>query len=294
MNPRENISYNKAVFMNTHNSYAPKIKASVESQLDQGIRGIELDIHNPHIENLQRFSIGHVTAGGDVYHKAGNPKSDLFDDWLQIIKRWSDKNNNHEPITLFVDIKSDLVENSPDKELILLNKTITNVLTQDKLYMPQDLTKFNNNQRLGVKWPSLAELRNKIIVVLTGNQSKWHYWKTLAQEANCFVAYTYPEDNEESHSKDILKEVKFVNAEAYHWEWTNPQLNQDKIVRFFSYNPRKSTIRRHIKYPLDRWPEALCNLPATDYPFKYSRRNPDWYQETVEILQNRLLQIKSS
>jgi hypothetical protein len=290
MNPRESIPYNKAVFMNTHNSYAPKIKASIESQLDQEIRGIELDIHNPHVEHLQRFSIGHLTAGEDVYHKEDNPKTDFFDDWLQIIKRWSDKNANHEPITLFVDIKSELVEKSPDKELILLNKTIANVLNRDKLYVPSDLTQFNNNQRLGLKWPPLAELRNKIIVVLTGNgQSKWRYWKTLShQDVNCFVAYTYPDDNEEDYTKEMLQEVKFINAEAHEWEWTNPHLKDGKIVRFFSYNPRKSTIRRRIKYPLDRWPEALCNFPATDYPFKYSRRNPDWYQETAKILQSRL------
>lgn len=292
MNTRESIPYNKAVFMNTHNSYAPKIKASIESQLNQGIRGIELDIHNPHIEHLLRFSIGHITAGGDVDHKVGNPKTDFFDDWLQVIKQWSDKNDSHEPITLFVDIKSDLVEKSPDKELILLNKTVANVFTKDKLYVPHDLTKFNNNQPLGVKWPSLAELRNKIIVVLTGNgQSKWRYWKTLShQDVNCFVAYTHPDDNEKDYTKEMLQEVKIINAEAHEWKWTNPQLKDSKIIRFYSYNPDKSTVLRRISFPSKRWPEALCNFPATDYPFKYSIWFPDWYQKTIKTLQSRLLE----
>ena len=294
MSPRESISYNRVVFMTTHNSYSPKIKASIESQLDQQMRGIEIDIHNPHIEHLQHFSIGHMSTGGDVYHKEGNPKTNIFDAWLTIIKQWSDKHANHEPITLFVDIKSDLVEMSPDKEIILLNKTIANVLTRDKLYVPADLTKFNNNQRLGLNWPSLAELRNKIVVVLTGDgQSKWRYWKTIShQDVNCFIAYTHPDDSEEDYSEEMLQEVKFVNAEAHEWEWTNPQLKEGKIVRLYYYNPRKSTIRRRIKYPLDRWPEALCNFPATDYPFKYSKRNPDWYQESAETLQSRLLENK--
>jgi len=290
MTTRENISYNKAVFMVTHNSYSPKIKESIESQLDQQIHGIEIDIHNPHIEHLPHFSVGHLRAGGDVYHKEGNPKTNLFDDWLTIIKQWSDRNAHYEPLTLFVDIKSDLVEMSPDREIILLNKTIADIFTKDTLYVPEDLTKFNNNQHTGLKWPSLAELCNKIVVVLTGHgPSKWRYWKTIApQERNCFIAYTHPDDSDEDYSKDMLQEAKFVNAEAHEWEWTNPQLKAGKIIRLYYYNPRKSTIRRRIKYPLDRWPDALCNFPATDYPFKYSKRNPDWYQKTAETLQNKL------
>lgn len=41
-------AYNECKFMTTHNSYANTLdpKASITEQLDQGVRGFELDIHD--------------------------------------------------------------------------------------------------------------------------------------------------------------------------------------------------------------------------------------------------------
>jgi len=281
MKLNEELPYNKTVFMTTHNSYA--IKVGIKSQLTRGIRGIELDIHNPHFEQIRHFKIGHIRGGEGVSHANGNLKGVIFDDWLELIKNWSDANPNHEPITLFIDIKNNLVARHATEEIILLNQTLLDKFTPDKLYTPENLGMQNNN------WPTLSELRNRIIVFLTGHtQTKWDYWtKIPSQELTCFLAYNYPADDDNAYSKDMLQEAKIVNTEAEHWKWANNQLNNGKMIRLWDYNPHRLPYHLTIKFPLDHWPSAKCNFPATDQPFKFVWGN--WYQKSCKVLQDKLL-----
>jgi len=285
MQLNENIPYSKVVFKCTHNSYSPKIGVSIESQLDRGIRGIELDIHNKNIEHTRQFEIGHLRAGESVYHKEGNPTSPLFKDWLKVIKDWSDGHANHEPVTLFIDIKSNLVEKNSTEELILLNQTILENLTADKLYLPRE---FIAQDKV---WPPETEMHNRIIVFLTGHcQSKWSYWTNIPKtELVSFFTYNYPDDNEKEYSKEMLQEAHIANAETEDWHWANTQIKEGKIVRLWEYNPRKFPFRTHIAFPLQRWPNALCSFPATDHPFKFGRGNSGWYDSSCEELQKKLL-----
>ncbi|HUY00986.1 MAG TPA: Ca2+-dependent phosphoinositide-specific phospholipase C [Candidatus Deferrimicrobium sp.] len=161
--------YNKSVFMATHNSYSGGVKKSIRQQLDGNIRGLELDIHSDEIETKKYFEVGHVMAGSDVDHH-DNPKSIQFVDWLKVIKDWSNIHVNHVPITLFIDIKHDLVHNPPGYGPEFLNRVIFETFEAARLYTPK------MHRHDGTDWPPLDELKGKILVVLTGDtESKWAY-----------------------------------------------------------------------------------------------------------------------
>ncbi|UCG00902.1 MAG: hypothetical protein JSW11_14950 [Candidatus Heimdallarchaeota archaeon] len=175
--------------MTTHNSYG----WSLTKQLDQGIRGFELDIHDVNIwaeltggswDKLWRsfprfrkkikfhFKVGHWWPGHEVRKRrpwGDNPRGDDIEKWLGKIADWSRKNEGHAPITVFLDLKAGLLDtdNEPPEEygLIRLNEQILNVFKDDKarLYTLGDFTRYYEEKKA---WPTIKELRNKIIVVL--------------------------------------------------------------------------------------------------------------------------------
>ncbi|MFX1284575.1 MAG: hypothetical protein ACFFB5_13020 [Promethearchaeota archaeon] len=170
--------YNKSTFMTTHNSY----RWSITKQLDIGIRGFELDIHDTWtlperiLGKLSggrykgNFKIGHGWAGHEVHHrKRGNPWGNNVEKWLGKIAEWSREHNGHPPITVFIDIKKNLVDanNKPPEQfgLIRLNEQILNVFKNNeaRLVTSEDFANFFKRQDSG---PTIGDLRNKIIVVL--------------------------------------------------------------------------------------------------------------------------------
>lgn len=185
--------YNESKFMTTHNSYANTLdpNGSIAKQLDHGIRGLELDIHDKDIwkELIQgktstwdrflsrfkiairfHFKIGHWWVGHQVSRLTGNPRGNSFQDWLGTIAKWSRENKGHAPITVFMDIKAGLHEednNPPEKRgLIRLNNQIREVFKEDfetRLFTLEDFKKYYKEHQ---DWPPIDELRNKIILVL--------------------------------------------------------------------------------------------------------------------------------
>ena len=66
------MRYDEATFMATHNSYSGGSRGSVPSQLEFGVRGLELDVH----PTGHGFEVGHLWAGEAVPHSRGSPESD--------------------------------------------------------------------------------------------------------------------------------------------------------------------------------------------------------------------------
>ncbi|MCK4688583.1 MAG: hypothetical protein KAT66_10665, partial [Candidatus Lokiarchaeota archaeon] len=80
------IPYYKAFFKTSHNSF----EHSIREQLDSGVRGLEYDIHDDKIQNLDDFEVYHLQNHYDVMLNVdGNPNDYLFSNWLKIIKEWS-------------------------------------------------------------------------------------------------------------------------------------------------------------------------------------------------------------
>jgi hypothetical protein len=103
----EVFAYAGAVFATTHNSYMGGARGSIPAQLDSGIRGIELDVHDDSFET-EGFRVGHDEPGDEVQLGGGNPATPRLADWLATIATWSDAHPWHAPITLVIDLKDRL------------------------------------------------------------------------------------------------------------------------------------------------------------------------------------------
>ena len=157
----EEYRYDEAYFKSTHNSYSGEERGSITEQLNSGVRGLELDIHDNDFSSVGDYQIGHSQHGSEVLLGSGNPSSTLLSEWLNLIKDWSDDNPGHSPITITLDLKDNLTdnENHENGNLSRLNAVISECLGAD-LFKAQGFT----------EWPSVSELNNKFIVVLSGDE----------------------------------------------------------------------------------------------------------------------------
>lgn len=162
--------FRKSYFKTTHNSY----QWSLPDQLNAGVRGIELDIHDEFnyssffrriFGRKDNFKVGHWLPGHEVSYLGGNPFfNNNLESWIKTIVKWSNK-HDHGPITIFLEIKDNFIDddNNPSEKygLIRLNEQIKNSFGRDKkkLYTYQQFC--NSKKQL-----TINDLHNKIIFVL--------------------------------------------------------------------------------------------------------------------------------
>ncbi|MGW0811078.1 hypothetical protein [Nonomuraea sp. NPDC002799] len=152
-----------AIFRATHNSYSGNIdgaRNSIAYQLDNGIRFIELDIHDNGYAAAQDYSVGHDSPGNQVDH-AGNPASNLLRDWLNVINTWSAQHPTAAPIVVALDVKDDLTDNTSYAagNLAALNRELTSVFGS-RLYEARDYP---------ASPPSVDAVRGRVLPVISGN-----------------------------------------------------------------------------------------------------------------------------
>lgn len=152
-----------AIFRATHNSYSGDLdgtRGSITRQLDQGVRFIELDIHDNGYATARDYAIGH-DAPGDLVDRAGNPPSNLLRDWLTVIDTWSTNHPTAAPITVALDIKDDLTDNTSYAagNLAALNQELVSVFGA-KLLRASDYP---------ATPPTVGALRGRVLALLSGN-----------------------------------------------------------------------------------------------------------------------------
>ncbi|MFX0057786.1 MAG: Ca2+-dependent phosphoinositide-specific phospholipase C [Candidatus Hodarchaeota archaeon] len=269
---RWDIPYHKAFFKTSHNSFSHSIK----KQLNTGVRGLEYDIHDDKIQELNDFEVYHLQ---DKFHVAldidGNPNDFLFSNWLKILKNWSDEHDNeHAPITLFIELKDSIVDanNQPDNQYGIkrFNQIIIDSLTNDKLYTYKEFRKNN------FKWPKVKELKGLIIVVITsywggywassegGFESRLQYLRNSLdnKEDICFVAWI---------EEDKGNQVQFLKDKTNFWKCSlelstkyHQQIENSQRLTRADFD--KIRWGRHIKtyYKKDYNAGYRCNFPVTD------------------------------
>ncbi|MHA2281424.1 MAG: hypothetical protein ACXAC5_11270 [Promethearchaeota archaeon] len=269
---RWDIPYHEAFFKASHNSY----EQSIKEQLDNGVRGLEYDIHDDKIQELDDFEVYHLkNHPGVLLNENGNPSNYLFSEWLQIINDWSnDQQNDHSPITLFIELKDNIVDlnNTPEElyGIIKLNMIIENSVSPRKLYA------FRNFRENNYKWPIVRELKGKVIIVLTsywggywassegGFESRLKYLKNCMSGTDdlCFVSWT---------QEDIGKEVLFMKEKTNFWkcnlEFSNKNYQKNiEAQRATRADYDKIVWGRHVKtyYKKNYSSGYRCNFPATD------------------------------
>jgi hypothetical protein len=275
MKPNENrldIPYHKAFFKASHNSY----ERSIKEQLDNGVRGLEYDIHDDKIQELDDFEVYHLKNNlGTLLNEKENPSSYLFSEWLEVINKWSNNHqNDHSPITLFIELKDNIVDaNNIPEELYgirKLNKIIEDTIPPNNLYTSK---KFRENN---YKWPKVREMKGNVITVLTsywggywassegGFESRLQYLKNCMAGTDdvCFVSWT---------QEDKGKEVLYMKEKTNFWKCNlafstkNYQKNiEAQRVTRADYD--KIVWGRHVKtyYKKNYNSGYRCNFPATD------------------------------
>jgi hypothetical protein len=290
-------AYEKSVFKTSHNSY----RWLLTEQLDQQVYGLELDIHDnwslgEFRKGLLRkkkgnFKVGHFFPDHEIKCGEGNPDSNNLAEWLQVIRDWSQgqvsTNGGHPPLTVFIDVKDNLVDwsNRPSRFLGLdrLEEQVREGLG-DRLYTPADLADYRaENKTEG--WPDVENetLRSKVIVVLMGFhtmslkilgeygdflghgplKTRLKYVQKFSTNGACFVAYN-PVDADFHKKQDnrILKEqAEFVTSR-------DPR----KLKDYYALG----RVTRTDYYPKNgEWPPLApyINFPATD----------DWMKEEYPV-----------
>ena len=155
--------YNRIVVAATHNSYGGRSSddlGSIPHQLDRGVRFVELDVHDNDFMHFG-YRIGHESPGDGVMGGGGNPASDRLSDWLQTIATWSGNNAGHVPIAVLLDVKDPLTDNRSFAagNLGRLNAELVGHIP--RLFTAEHLA--------AAAWPSVDALRDRVIVVLSGD-----------------------------------------------------------------------------------------------------------------------------
>lgn len=158
--------FHEGIFKSTHNSYSGDFKGergTIHEQFDSGVRFVELDFHDvPWNPEVPSYLVGHGGPGSEVWTDGSNPNTPHLSAWLETIADWSKAHPNHLPITVLLDAKGDLTNNDSyiHGNLGFLNDQVLWSLSESTLLAARDLQN---------GWPSIAALRGRILVVLSGN-----------------------------------------------------------------------------------------------------------------------------
>lgn len=268
----KSIGYNNAYFKTSHNSYC----LSVKELLNKGVRGLEFDIHDANIKEKGEFEVYHVDWHlGTKLNEGGNPSNHLLSSWLNLLIDWSDNyNNDHAPITLFLELKDNFVDenNQPSGKhgLSRLDEIINGSIPKEKLYT------FSEFLKKGKKWPSIRELKGKLVLVLLsfwdgkyasnegGLKSRYKYFKGALEGelGSCFVAWV--EGDKGSMGKELKNQTCFWNCDIETSKKELDIIREREIITRVDFD--KINRGRHLKTYYKKNFEAgyRCNFPSTD------------------------------
>jgi hypothetical protein len=153
-----------AVFRATHNSYSGDVdgaKSSLATQLDRGVRFIELDVHDNGYATSHDYAVGHDSPGNLVDHAGGNPASNNLRDWLAAVNTWSAAHPAAAPIVVMLDFKDDLTDNPSFAagNLTALNRELESVFGSRLLWAKD----YPAGQ------PTVDALRGRVLPLLSGD-----------------------------------------------------------------------------------------------------------------------------
>lgn len=172
--------YDVTRFRASHNSYSGHERGSLERQLNAGVRCLEFDFHDNAFAEIGDYTIGHLKPGAEVDHTPPNPPDSSLGSWLRAVAAWSTAHAGHEPITIVLDAKDDLTDNTAG-DLRDLNDRLKEIFG-GRLFTRQELDQLGG-------WPESHNLRDRVLCVLSGNGGtraayRWAMGSTPALAAN--------------------------------------------------------------------------------------------------------------
>ncbi|MFX1418875.1 MAG: hypothetical protein ACFE9N_08150 [Promethearchaeota archaeon] len=266
------ISYHKAFFKTSHNSY----ELSIREQLNKGVRGLEYDLHDDKIQELEDFEVYHLQNHIDVLlSEDGNPDDLLFSNWLKVLDDWSsEQNKDHAPITLFIELKDGIIDSNNEPEELYGIKKMNKIILDS--FQPKTLYTFKDFRESNFKWPTVRELKGRILLVLVsywggywaasedGFESRLKYLKNSLEGKDdvCFVSWVQEDQGEKS---PYLKEKSNFWKCSLEYSTKNFTEN-DNLQRVTRADFDKIVWGRHVKtyYNKNYGNGYRCNFPATD------------------------------
>lgn len=266
------IPYHESFFKTSHNSY----EHSIREQLDKGVRGLEYDIHDDKIQELEDFEVYHLQNNIDVLlSKGGNPDDYLFSNWLKVLNDWSnDQNKEHAPITLFVELKDNIIDSNNEPDELYGIKKLNKIISAS--FEPQVLFTFKDFREHDYKWPTVKDLKGCILIVLVsywggywaasegGFDSRLKYLNNCLEGRDdvCFVSWVQEDKGDKSN---------YLREKTHFWkcnlDYSSKNFTQNnKAQRLTRADFDKIVWGRHVKTYFNKNYEKgyRCNFPATD------------------------------
>jgi hypothetical protein len=195
----DSLFYNNKYSVACHNCYEKKYSSSLEEALLY-TSTLELDIWD------SRYFIGKKKcAGTDWFVKhslfqRGNKNcvGGSLRACLTEIGQWTQKNPNHDVLTVYIDKKEGWGCGRSARRPEDLDNLISSIFPAETIYSPKDVLLENQNLRSsvhGCNWPSTKDLKGKIIFVITDatlltrqNKLLNKYLNKQQNNSICFVA----------------------------------------------------------------------------------------------------------
>ena len=181
--------YSEVHFAATHDSFNASNRGTLGAQLARGIRSFEFSFFafgDTGNGMNGRWPIGEDEPGDGVSYGDGandnpltNPSNNRLDSWLERIELWSQNNPLHAPITIFLRPQTNLAEISSAAagNLSGLNETIINIFGRDQ---PDAL--YRKSHKANGPWPTVGELRGKVIIVLSAGRDTLDYVRQVGAD----------------------------------------------------------------------------------------------------------------
>lgn len=167
---REHVPYDRAIQKSSHNAYA-KFEPIFDQLLWHGIRSVELDVHTR--KRGRRAAPGDWFVFHEDYPFMRRSSCQQLSDCLGQLAAFHTAVPQHEPVTLWIDLKDDV---GGDHGARALDALLASRLGRDTLVTPATLvtrcagatSARDAVTREGCGFPTLGELRGKFVVAVTG------------------------------------------------------------------------------------------------------------------------------
>jgi hypothetical protein len=266
------VPYHKAFYKTSHNSY----EHSVRAQLNNGVRGLEYDLHDDKIQELEDFEVYHLPNHIDVlFEKDGNPNDLLFSNWLKVLDDWSnEQDKDHAPITLFIELKDGIIDSNNEPEELYGIKKMNQIITDS--FTPKTLFTFKDFRENNYEWPTVRELKGCVLLVLVsywggywassedGFESRLRYLNNSLEGKDdvCFVSWVQEDQGEKS---------PYLKEKSHFWkcslEYSTTSFSENNVARRLTRADYDKIVwGRHVKTYFNKNYEKgyRCNFPATD------------------------------
>ena len=192
------LSYNQAQWKAAHNSIdrketlAEQLEWNAAEPARGGCRGIELDL----VLDPDSVKPGGGWVFGVQHGGAFRPDTPRLADCLRQVRSWIGAHPRHGVITLHLDLKREATQGEDGVFVKEIDGLLAKELGRERIFTPAGLKRGEATLLAGARkgWPTLAELRGKLILVFSGEdldepvaRRRRAYAATAPGERLCFV-----------------------------------------------------------------------------------------------------------